>query len=203
MLNSSMDSRVDIPTSRLAPNPVLSNSLALESIAGEGALLGEEMKITLSLKDLKRFFSKLTTVGNCWIWVGSKNQYGYGHMSVQKKLIPAHRISFSVLVGKIPDKAWVLHKKCCASRACVNPDHLYLGDNTDNVADRIAWGKNLCGEEHGSSKLSNKEIKGIRLCWKIGNLKAAEIAEMYGVSEGHIYKIVSGRAWAHIPHEAT
>ena len=79
--------------------------------------------------------SKIDSNG-CWIWVGKKTQ-GYGKMSVKKKWFLAHRISYEMFIGEIGDNL-VLHK--CNIRDCVNPDHLKLGNHTENYFDMIKAG---------------------------------------------------------------
>jgi hypothetical protein len=77
-------------------------------------------------------------VTGCWRWVGASRGLGYGAIKVDGRVLDAHRYSWPVFRGPIPEGKQVLHK--CDNRACVNPDHLELGDARKNRADAIARG---------------------------------------------------------------
>ena len=85
-----------------------------------------------------RKFEPVTETG-CWIWTGAELK-GYGRMVVNGKYLRAHRISWELYRGPIPDGLLVLHH--CDVPACVNPDHLYLGSDLDNMRDRLRRGRN-------------------------------------------------------------
>lgn len=96
-----------------------------------------------------RFEAKFIPEPNsgCWLWVGSTIPDGYGYFSVAtNKNIGAHRVSWLLYRGSIPDGAHVLHR--CDNPPCVNPDHLFLGDHAANVADRVAKGRSYRGKRH-------------------------------------------------------
>lgn len=75
----------------------------------------------------------------CWNWTGYKTELGYGRLRLNNKKTLAHRASYEIFVGKIPDKKLVCHK--CDNPSCLNPDHLFLGTNNDNVQDRVKKGR--------------------------------------------------------------
>jgi hypothetical protein len=91
--------------------------------------------------DLDRFNNKISYPENtdCWIWTGAKSSGGYGHFGVHTKIVIASRISWELVNGPIPKDKWVLHT--CDNRACVNPNHLFLGDRSDNAKDMFAKGR--------------------------------------------------------------
>lgn len=75
----------------------------------------------------------------CWIWMKSVNNTGYGTVAVKGKPIFAHRFSWEFYRGQIPEGQFVLHR--CDTRCCVNPDHLFLGDQSANQWDAQAKGR--------------------------------------------------------------
>lgn len=80
--------------------------------------------------------SKKYVVSNsgCWIWTGAKMAKGYGKMWLLGKLIGAHRASWELHRGQVPKGLHVLHS--CDTPECINPNHLFLGTNHDNIVDR-------------------------------------------------------------------
>lgn len=90
-----------------------------------------------------RFWSKVRKDDGCWEWTASVNRRGYGWLhfggKVERKALKAHRVSWEIHNGPIPDGLWVLHK--CDNPRCVRPDHLFLGDRTDNMRDCAAKGR--------------------------------------------------------------
>ena len=90
----------------------------------------------------ERFWSKVLFGDGCWEWTAGKNNYGYGRLSIEDKMQGAHRVSWMLTHGEMPE-LYVLHH--CDNRSCVRPDHLFLGTQTDNMRDRDAKGR------HGNS----------------------------------------------------
>lgn len=100
------------------------------------------------LKDLNTRLMARVVVNSsgCWLWTGYCIPQGYGRLSVNNKPTLAHRAMYKLHKGDIPSDLQVLHK--CDVRNCLNPDHLFLGTVQDNMADKVAKGRQVRGEAH-------------------------------------------------------
>lgn len=88
-----------------------------------------------------RFFIKVIQTDDCWYWIaGSRGKTGYGAFKIENDTVDAHRVSWMIHFGPIPDGLCVCHK--CDNRRCVRPDHLFLGTKKDNNQDMFRKGRN-------------------------------------------------------------
>lgn len=154
----------------------------------------------------ERFWSKVdtTTPSGCWEWTAYRNPKGYGRFQTGTAEGPrfAHRLSFEAAKGRIPAGKMVLHK--CDNPRCVNPDHLWLGDNKANMADCKKKGRYYRdgplrprGEKHGRSKGTTKSIIAIRRAY-ISGTSLDEIARRFSVKPTFVQDVVYGRVWRHL-----
>lgn len=88
-----------------------------------------------------RFWEKVVKTESCWLWMGAKNRCGYGQLTYQKKHITAHRASLMIHGVEIPAGMMVCHS--CDNPPCVNPQHLWIGTNSDNQKDSVRKGRNV------------------------------------------------------------
>lgn len=101
-----------------------------------------------SMTPEQRFWSKIKKTDGCWEWQGQRNHRGYGEVSVSRKWVKAHRFSWASVNGPIPAGMFVLHH--CDNRACVRPEHLFLGTQKDNMRDAKAKGRAYRPGQHST-----------------------------------------------------
>jgi hypothetical protein len=132
---------------------------------------------------------------DCWHWIGHCDDAGYGRINLAGQNF-AHRASYAVFVGPIPEGLRVLHK--CDVRGCINPEHLFLGTQADNVQDMCSKGRNrtqpLYGSANPMSKLDRAAVDLIRQQAAIG-IKQIDLANQYKVSPMTISRIVRRELW--------
>jgi hypothetical protein len=144
--------------------------------------------------------SHVPELGPCWGWIGAQTKDGYGSFSPNAKHRKgrrwrlAHRYSWLLATGA-PPHMLVLHK--CDNPLCVRPDHLFLGTDADNVADR-ARKKRHRGEERWNAKLTNAQAADIKAALRRGEPQS-KLAREYGIHTTTIQQIASGRCWDHVP----
>lgn len=145
-------------------------------------------------KFLDRFWSYVDRQNDqavCWNWIGAALNRGYGKISHNKKTRAAHRVSFEIAYGTIPVGLFVLHK--CDNPLCVNPFHLFLGTQLDNMHDRNKKGRaNLQrGEDHYACKYSDELIAYIRSRVASGLVSQSELASETNVPQYYISRLVN------------
>lgn len=144
---------------------------------------------------LRALLSKVAFEPNsgCWLWLGSVAHFGHGVINVNNRHRHAHRISWELHRGDIPPGLVVCHK--CDVPGCVNPEHLFLGTNAENLQDMRNKRRHAFGERAGQAKLTNAQVIAIRADTR----PTAVIASECGVSTVLISKIKRGEAWTHLP----
>lgn len=135
----------------------------------------------------------------CWIWTACTSRDGYGQIALGGKFrvsLLAHRVSYELHKEPIGEGLSVLHK--CDTPACVNPDHLLLGTQNDNVQDMVKKGRNRhpYGEYHPQSKLTFKQVAEIRKERATKKTIFKDLAKKYGVSATVVCGIVNKKNWA-------
>lgn len=143
------------------------------------------------------FWSKVNirSPDECWEWTGCLVGKGYGGFGVKRKTVRAHRQSWILTHGEIPDGLQVLHK--CDNHTCVNPNHLFLGTNSDNMADKVSKGRQTRGESIKKAKLTAAQIVQIRHYHKCGNSHGT-IARLFDVDKVTISNVVNHKTWNHV-----
>lgn len=147
----------------------------------------------ISTEMQERFQSYVAKSDGCWEWSGARTGKGYGAIKLGGRMVPAHRVSWKLAFGPIPDGLLVLHR--CDNRPCVRPDHLFLGTHADNMADMVAKDRQGAGERNHEAKLTWASVRQIRERYSATDLSCSELARALGVSKYAVQQIVKGRTW--------
>lgn len=136
---------------------------------------------------MKIFWDKVNKTSDCWNWTGATNKWkrglgGYGIIGIDGKNIKSHRFSWELHNGPIPKGKFVLHK--CNNRLCVNPDHLYLGTQRNNMMDRV--------EVPGAKAMNDNEVRIARVMKLIG-MTYRQISKLFGPSESAMRYAIIGK----------
>ena len=141
----------------------------------------------------ERFWAKVNknTESGCWEWEASCNQYGYGQFSdINGKTIKAHRYSYELNKGPIPEGMCILHS--CDNRRCCNPNHLSVGSHLENYHDML--NKN---RQHYKNILNSEKVKNIKIRLQSGEFYK-NIAKEFDIPSVTVYHIKTGKTWAHV-----
>ena len=148
--------------------------------------------------DLKRFWAKVAKTKSCWLWTGAvllSGGYGAFHLGARCQVARAHRVSWEIANGPIPTGAHLLHR--CDVPACVNPKHLRLGTNAENIHDKVMRARQPRGESHGNARLTEAKVRAIRGARASGDSQYT-VAMAFGVSRSTISAIDLGRLWSYL-----
>jgi hypothetical protein len=145
--------------------------------------------------DIARFFSKVDvrpSTADCWTWK-SAIASGYGRFSLADQSLAAHRFSYTLFHGPIPDGLHVRHR--CDNPLCVNPWHLETGTNYDNVRDRVIRNRSSRGETNGRAKLTEEQVLEI---FHDKHSTLLDLGRKYGIDPTAARNIKIGRSWSHV-----
>jgi hypothetical protein len=150
-----------------------------------------------------RFWAKVDTSGECWLWIAAMRN-GYGAFRHEKKIRRAHIIAWEFEHGKVPKGHYVLHN-CPGgdNRACVREAHLWLGTHADNMKD--AFKKHRLplplkvGEQHWNAKLTATQVATMRQRYSEGGITQKVLAAQFNISHQEAGFILTNRRWKR-PH---
>lgn len=160
------------------------------------------LKIELSEKDIEKFWKYVDkkSEDECWGWHAVKDGNGYGMLKINGKMHRAHRISWVIHNGDIPEGLCVCHK--CDNPGCTNPLHLFLGTHQENMKDMRLKGRanpgQHTGETNGLHKLTECQVKEIREKYIPYKYTLLQLAEEYSVSGAAIHKIIKFKNWKYL-----
>jgi hypothetical protein len=145
---------------------------------------------------LTRFMSHVVFgASDCWYWIGYQDPFGYGRFTYPNEN-KAHRAAYRMFVGEVPSGMKVLHK--CDTRCCVNPEHLFVGTQADNVHDMVAKKRNknipLHGERNPMSKLTRQQVDEIRSRVASGETQRS-MCKVFNVSPMTVSRIIRKELW--------
>jgi HNH endonuclease len=145
----------------------------------------------------ERFWRFVDKTNTCWLWTGGQGRHGYGMFRFNGKHTSAHRVSWELHNGPIPEGKCVLHN-CPGgdNGSCVNPAHLWIGTNAENSQDMVDKGRSakLHGERHHLHKLTWADVRKIRELRAQG-YTFSKLSRLFGTSPGRLCLIVQLKAW--------
>lgn len=152
----------------------------------------------------RRFWQKVDTTADCWLWTGTRTPAGYGstRLASPRRIEGAHRVAWQLAHGPIPAGQWVLHR--CDTPACVRVTHLFLGDHADNMADMAAKQRHWMrlqperiaerrGIRNPRAKLTDEQVAAIR---SDRTSRAVTLAARYGITDTYVHMIRRGASRA-------
>lgn len=144
---------------------------------------------------LDRFWSKVSISRQCWLWTAYKDAEGYGHIRHNDRMRFSHHIAWLLWRGPIPDGMKVCHS--CDNPSCVNPEHLFLGTQQDNMIDCTKKGRHgdVSGERNGRARLTYEQVEQIRRSYTGRYGELTYWATKFNVSIGAIRYAALGKTW--------
>lgn len=152
----------------------------------------------------ERFWAKVEKTEACWLWTSTvvSEAFPYGQISDaykgKKRTRLAHRLSYEMHYGAIPDDLKVLHS--CDNPRCVNPIHLWLGTSLDNARDCVQKQRHVAlrGAEHANARLTEENVRDIKQSYKKRVVTLEMLARKYDVSPSTVHYILQGKLWRHV-----
>ncbi len=145
----------------------------------------------------ERFWKKVEVGGQdtCWTWLVSTKQGGYGKiMGDDGRFYLAHRVAYELLIGIIPSGMLLCHR--CDNPSCVNPAHMFIGTQADNLKDMRSKGRGNppCGTRHPRARLTEQLVTQIRSDFR----SHRQLAKALGISKSAIGMAKAGPTWKHV-----
>ncbi len=152
--------------------------------------------VSRSITVEQRFFSYVEKTESCWNWKGFLNKKGYAQFRINYTRHPAHRVAYLLFRGPVEAGLLVCHR--CDNPRCVNPDHLFLGTNQDNVRDMVSKKRHRTGSRKPNSKMNDESVRELFTMCSKRYFEHEELAKMFGVCRPLITNILNGKRWKHL-----
>lgn len=132
-------------------------------------------------------------MSGCWLWINSISSNGYGHAVFRKKYYSSHRLSYIAFNGEFNRQLIVCHK--CDNKLCVNPLHLFIGSQKDNIKDMIRKNRKHPIETNKAYKFTWEIIRKMRKEYESGLFSQGDILRKYGSCRSNICFIINKKTW--------
>lgn len=136
--------------------------------------------------DANKFWQRVLKTPSCWLWQAGHKGGGYGGFAVGGQTERAHRVAWKIANGSIKKGLFVLHR--CDNPICVNPSHLFLGTQAENMADMLVKGRHRFGSQGGPKCISEEIVSQVRK----SSLSQRQAARAFGISKTHVRSIRLG-----------
>jgi hypothetical protein len=145
---------------------------------------------------MRRFWDKVRKTDGCWLWTAAHNGKGYGVLGFRSKRIYAHRLSYELAFGPIPDGLCVCHR--CDVPGCVRPEHLFAATQLENIRDMVSKGRSRPYERHGERNpravLRREQVAELRRLRAEG-WSLPRLAAHFGIGTSQAWRITHGASW--------
>lgn len=135
------------------------------------------------------FWEQVVKTDSCWLWMGALDRWGYGKSCGTG----AHRVSWTLAVGPVPSGSFVCHH--CDVPHCVNPEHLYIGNQRTNMDDMVRRGHSTRGDRNPNSRLNFEQAEEMRTLRASGEWTYQKLSERFGVGKTQVARICTGKHW--------
>lgn len=154
------------------------------------------LRPVLCTDPIEDFWKRVNKTDGCWLWTGSKGTNGYGRFTYRYQVFGAHRYSYALAFGPVPEGLNVLDK--CDTPLCVNPEHLFLGTGADNVRDMVSKGRDRApkGSKNAFAKLTEAQVVQLRALR--GTCTQRDLAKRFHISESVLSALLNRRTWRHV-----
>lgn len=144
------------------------------------------------IETLDQLLARTERHGDCMVWTGALQSRGYGQTAISGRQTSSHRAAWTLAFGAIPAGMFVCHR--CDRRACINPEHLFLGTAKDNSTDMVRKGRSPRGPRQPRSKLNPTMVREIRARLHSGDAQV-HIARAFGISQSLVSEVKRGNRW--------